>query len=69
MAEAPRITVNEVQKKIDAGEAFTFIDTRNPQAFSESDSMLPGAIRLPLDQLEEKLQSIPKNKHVVTYCT
>jgi rhodanese-related sulfurtransferase len=31
--------------------------------------MLPGAIRLPLDQLEEKLQSIPKNKHVVTYCT
>jgi rhodanese-related sulfurtransferase len=69
MAEAPRITVNEVQKKIDAGEAFTFIDTRNPQAFSESDTMLPGAIRLPLDQLEEKLPSIPKNKPVVTYCT
>jgi len=69
MAEAPRITVSEVKKRTDAGETFTFIDTRNPQAFSESDSTLPGAIHLSLDQLDEKLKSIPKNKSVVTYCT
>ena len=69
MAEAPRITVNEVKKRMDAGETFTFIDTRNPQAFSESDTILPGAIRLPLDQLDKKLPSIPMNKAVVAYCT
>jgi rhodanese-related sulfurtransferase len=69
MAEAPRITANEVKKRMDAGETFTFIDTRNPQVFSESDTMLPGAIRLPLDQFDKKPQSIPKNKPVVAYCT
>jgi rhodanese-related sulfurtransferase len=69
MAEAPRITVNDVKKRMDAGEKFLFIDTRNPQAWSESDTMLPGAIRPPLDKLDEKLPSIPKHKPIVAYCT
>jgi rhodanese-related sulfurtransferase len=69
MADAPRITVDEVKRRMDKGEQFTFVDTRNPQAWSESDSMLPGAIRVPVDKLEENLPKIPKNKPVVTYCT
>jgi rhodanese-related sulfurtransferase len=69
MADAPRITVDEVKRRMDKGEQFTFIDTRNPQAWSESDSMLPGAIRVPVDKLEENLPKIPKNKPIVTYCT
>lgn len=69
MAEAPRITVSEVKKRMNAGEKFVFIDTRNPQAWSESDTMLPGAMRLPADKVEEKLQAIPKDKPVVAYCT
>jgi rhodanese-related sulfurtransferase len=69
MADAPRITVDELKRQMDKGEQFTFIDTRNPQAWSESDSMLPGAIRVPVDKLEENLPKIPKNKPIVTYCT
>ncbi len=71
MADAPRITVSEVGKRMDAGEKFVFIDTRNPQAWSESDTMLPGAMRLPADkvEVEEKLQALPKSKPVVAYCT
>jgi rhodanese-related sulfurtransferase len=69
MADAPRITVDELKRRMDKGEQFTFIDTRNPQAWSESDSMLPGAIRVPVDKLEENLPKIPKNKPIVTYCT
>jgi rhodanese-related sulfurtransferase len=69
MTDAPRITVDEVKRRMDKGEQFTFIDTRNPQAWSESDSMLPGAIRVPVDKLEENLPKIPKNKPIVTYCT
>jgi len=69
MADAPRITVEELKRRMDAGETFTVIDTRNAQAWAESDSMLPGAIRLPIDKLEENLRRIPKNKPVVAYCT
>ena len=70
MADAPRITVEELKRRMDAGEDFTVIDTRNPTAWAaESDTMLPGAIRVPLDKLEENLHRIPKNKPVVAYCT
>jgi rhodanese-related sulfurtransferase len=69
MADAPRITVNELKKRLDAGEDFTLIDVRNPQAWAESDTMLPGAIRVPADKLEESLARIPKSRPAVAYCT
>ncbi len=29
---------------------------------------LPGAISLPLEQLEERLESLPRDKRIVAYC-
>jgi hydroxyacylglutathione hydrolase len=69
MPEAPRITVDELKRRMDAGEDFTVIDVRNPQAWDQSDTMMPGAIRIPLDDFERHLSQIPKNRPVVTYCT
>ena len=69
MADAPRITVDELKRRMDAGEDVTLIDVRNPQAWAESDSVLPGAIRVTPDKLEESLPRIPKNRPVVAYCT
>jgi rhodanese-related sulfurtransferase len=69
MADVPRITVEELKKRRMAGEDFTVIDTRNPTAWAESDTMLPEAIRVLLDKLEDNLPRIPKNKPVVAYCT
>jgi rhodanese-related sulfurtransferase len=69
MADAPRITVDELKRRMDAGEDFTLIDVRNPQAWAESDSVLPGAIRVTPDKLEESLPRIPRNRPVVAYCT
>jgi len=69
MADAPRITVEELKKRMEAGEDFTVIDVRNPQAWAESDTQIPEAIRVPLDKLDENLPRIPKGKPVVTYCT
>jgi len=69
MADALRITVDELKRRMEAGEDFVLIDVRNPQAWAESDSMLPEAIRIPLDKLEESLPRIPKNRPVVAYCT
>ena len=69
MPDNLRITVDEVRKRMEAGENFVLIDTRNPQAWSQSDVKLPEAIRLPLDNLDENLSKIPKDKLVVAYCT
>ncbi len=69
MADGPRITVQELKKRMDAGEDFTVIDTRNPNAWAETDTVIPEAIRVPLDELEQNLPRIPKNRPVVAYCT
>ena len=69
MADAPRITVEELKKRLDAGEDFTVIDVRNPTAWAETDTVIPEAIRIPLDELEQNLSRIPKNRPVVAYCT
>ena len=67
--EATRITVDEVKERMDRGEQFTFVDTRNPVAWSESDQKLPHAIRIPANELEQHLDEIPKDRAVITYCT
>ena len=67
MPEAPRITVEELKRRMEAGEDFTLIDVRKPEAWTESDTVIPEAIRVP--QLEENLSRIPKDRPVVAYCT
>ena len=69
MPDDLRITVAELKKRMEAGEDFTVIDTRNPQAWAQSDEMVPEAIRVPLDNLDENISSIPKDKPIVAYCT
>jgi rhodanese-related sulfurtransferase len=67
--EATRITVDEVKQRLGRGEQFTFVDSRNPQAWGESDRKLPNAIRVPAEELEQHLDEIPKDRAVITYCT
>ena len=69
MPDDLRISADELRKRMEAGEDFVVIDTRNPQAWGQSDVKLPEAIRVPGDKLEEHLAEIPKNKSVVAYCT
>lgn len=69
MPEAPRITAEALKKRMDAGEDFTIIDVRNPQAWAQSDTMIPEAVRIPIDDFEHHLSQIPTNRAVVAYCT
>ena len=67
--QTTRITVDEVGERLNRGEPFAFVDTRNPQAWGESDQKLPGAIRVPAGELDQHLDEIPHDRVVVTYCT
>ena len=69
MDEVPRITAQELKQKMDTGEALTLIDVRNPEAWAQSDTMIPDAIRVPLDQLDRSLVRIPREGTIVAYCT
>lgn len=67
--EATRITVDEVGERMNRGEPFAFVDTRNPTAWAESDQKLPAAVRVPADELEQHLDEIPHDRAVIAYCT
>ena len=67
--EATRITVDEVKQRLDRGEQFTFVDSRNSKAWAEAESKLPSAIRVPAEELEQHLDEIPKDRTAIIYCT
>lgn len=67
--EVTRVTVDEVKERIDRGELFAFVDTRNPKAWAEAEYKLPGAIRVPAEEVQQHLDQIPRDRTVITYCT
>jgi rhodanese-related sulfurtransferase len=67
--EATRITIDEVKERMARGEQFAFVDTRNPKAWAEAKTKLPGAIRVPADEVGQHLTSIPRDRTAITYCT
>jgi len=69
MSDDLRISIDDLRRRMKAGEEFAFLDVRNPTAWAESDVMLPNARRVPLDEFESHLYEIPKNKQIVAYCT
>ncbi|HVS31865.1 MAG TPA: hypothetical protein VMS98_10445 [Thermoanaerobaculia bacterium] len=60
-----RIDPEEARKLSDA----VYVDARNAQAWGEADTKLPGAIRVPANDLSSHLNELPEGKTFVTYCT
>ena len=64
-----RITPSELKRKLDAKAGIVIVDNRDGRAWIGSSVKLPGAIHIPLSQLEERLKELPQNKEIITYCT
>ncbi len=67
--DVTRMTVDDAFGRFDRGEPIVFIDSRNPKAWVESEVKLPGAIRVPADDVGSHLREIPRDRTIVTYCT
>ena len=64
-----RITVDDLRRMIDAGEAPAIVDVRNRSAHLRDPRSIPGALRITIDEIEEKLAELPRDREVVLYCT
>ena len=67
--EPLRVTAEEVIERMNRGEEVYFVDARNPQAWAEADTKLPGAVRVPADAVEQHLADMPRDRMIVAYCT
>jgi rhodanese-related sulfurtransferase len=66
---ATKLTVNDVMGRLERVEPVFLIDARNPQAWSQSDAKLPGALRVPAGAVARHLSEIPRDRTVIAYCT
>jgi rhodanese-related sulfurtransferase len=70
MSENPSlVTVDEVAALAERGEPLAFVDTRNPIAWGSSRIKIPGAVRVPIDMVEDHLQALPRDRRLIVYCT
>ena len=64
-----RVTPEELKRKLDAGEDVVIVDLRHSLDFQGEPHTIPGAMRLPVEELEQRHQEIPNNRDIVLYCT
>lgn len=61
-----RMAAEDLRQKVNSGQV-TLIDVRGADAFATGH--IPGAINIPFASMEGMVDTIPKGKQIVTYCT
>ena len=64
--QARGISSHEVKRKFDAEDDFILLDVRSPAEHDEVG--IEGAKLIPLGMLRERLEELPKDKEIVTFC-
>jgi NhaP-type Na+/H+ or K+/H+ antiporter len=67
-ADVPRMTVAELNAMLQRGEPVTIIDVRRQTAFERDLQRIPGSIRIPVDELIDRLGEVPRDRPVVLWC-
>lgn len=65
---AHSISPLEVKKKLDANEDFILLDVRSPKEWETSRIEAPQVKYLHITELRARLNELPKDKEIVTYC-
>ncbi len=63
-----RITPEELKRKLDAGEDIVVIDVRHSIDFEADPAIIPGAVRIPFEQMEGRTD-VPADREIVVYCS
>lgn len=66
VATAPRISVADARKALDAGKA-VLVDVRSAESYQQEHAK--GAISVPTHEIAAKMSELPKDKQIITYCT
>lgn len=64
-----RITPNELMDKLTAKENISIVDLRQPMDIEAFPQMIPGALRIAMEEIEERHGEIPRDRDVVLYCS
>ena len=64
-----RISPKELMDKLTAKENISIVDLRQPMDIEAFPQMIPGALRIAMEEIEERHGEIPRDRDVVLYCS
>ena len=64
-----RITAGELAAKLAAGEDVVVVDLRHSVDFEADPETIPGAVHVPVEEVEQRADEIPHQHEIVLYCT
>jgi rhodanese-related sulfurtransferase len=65
--EVPRIAPEALKAKLDAGEDIVIVDARSLAEYETAH--IEGAISIPLAEIDNRYNELPRDKGIVLYCT
>jgi 3-mercaptopyruvate sulfurtransferase SseA len=68
-ADAPRITVAEVLAMLEKHAPVLIVDSRSPGSWEGSDKQIKGSVRIPVDEIEARMNELSKDKDIIIYCS
>lgn len=67
-ANVPRITPSDLLRMIEEKAPMTIVDVRRAAHWASSGQRIPGSFRLPIDELADHFDSLPRDRPTVLYC-
>src|SRR5689334_12748858 len=64
-----RVTPEQLKAELDSGVDLAIIDLRHALDYEAEPQILPGAIRLPAEELEQRGKELPHDRTLVLYCS
>jgi len=64
-----RVSAAEAREMFARGEGVVFVDARNSVAWGSSNVKLPGAVRVPIDEVDEHVRELSRDATAITFCT
>ena len=65
-SQVTRMSIDEVRHRMNE---VVFVDARSATALSRNPLQIPGAIHVPVKQLETAIKLLPRKRTLLTYCT
>jgi NhaP-type Na+/H+ or K+/H+ antiporter len=66
--QVPRISVERLAQMLRSGDPVTLLDVRRESAVDRTGRRIPGSVRMPVDDLRERLEEIPRDRPIVLWC-
>ncbi len=65
-AQVRRISIDDAKQQM---KDVVFVDARSVTALKRNPQQVPGAIHVPLKELDQRAKQLPRDRTLVTYCT